>query len=173
MWLPWRLHLIPFYILEWPLLAISIRRYVQISCKICRKWLFTFSSFKCSFHGNSISAKAFQTVAAFMLPHFPHSIFSTLHTFHTPHSTHSAFSALLIFHIPHSALHTFHWTIQCRQFNEFITLPSVLLSCVFDFPPLLLQISLFPCDSRVSLIGSFTAGEQIFSEMSLINIIRK
>ena len=109
----------------------------------------------------------------FHTPYFPHSILSTLRILHTPHSPHAAFSTLLIFHIPHSALHTFHWTIQCRQFNEFITLPSVLLSCVFDFPPLLLQISLFPCDSRVSLIGSFTAGEQIFSEMSLINIIRK
>ena len=57
MWLPWRRHLILFYISQWPLLAIPTRRRIQISCKIRRKWLFTCSSFKCSFHGNGISVK--------------------------------------------------------------------------------------------------------------------
>ena len=49
----------------------------------------------------------------------------------------------------------------CGQFNKFITLPSVLLSCVFDLSHLLLQISLFPCNSRVSLIAIFSAGDII------------
>ena len=76
MWLPWRLHLIPFYISERPLLAISIRRHIQISCKICRYWLFTCSSFKCSFHRNSISVKVvlwpkmFSPIVSLCVPNF-------------------------------------------------------------------------------------------------------
>ena len=41
----------------------------------------------------------------------------------------------------------------CRHFNKFITLPSVLLSCVFNFHLFFLQISLLLSDSWVSLMS--------------------
>ena len=67
MWLPWRQHLIPVYISEWLLLALPICRHIQISCKICRKWLFTCNSFKCSFHGNGVSVKVVLQLKMFSL----------------------------------------------------------------------------------------------------------
>ena len=69
-------HLIPFYISQWPLLAIPTRRRIQISRKIRRKWLFTCSSFKCSFHRNGISVKVvlllkmFSAILSLCVPNF-------------------------------------------------------------------------------------------------------